>query len=408
MHHRAHSRRHPAVRLFAVAGLAVLLTTVGCSSSTPTASGPGGTGAGTTAAPSGYPLDDTLKLNQIQSIGSHNSYHLRSPKAFRDALEKVIPGITAFWDYEQPTLDKQFDIGVRQIELDVHLDPDGRYATRHAMPIAGLPAEGPAELKKPGLKVFHIQEIDFDTNCLTFVACLETVERWSDANPGHVPIMILVEAKDDVIPDPFNMNFSQPVKFDKAGLDAIDAEIRSVFDDEQMITPDQVRGTHETLEKAVLAGNWPTLRASRGKVMFGLDNGGLRKEYAEGHPSLQGRVMFVDGTPGEPETAFVKRNDAIEKTPGEIADLVKKGYVVRTRSDADAKEAKANDMNTAKAAIDSGANWISTDFPVPDPSVSATYEVKLPGGTPSRCNPTNAPPECKPSDIENPAYLRSR
>jgi hypothetical protein len=379
-----------------------------CSSSTTTTPGADRVPAETTPVP-GYPMDDTIRINQIQALGTHNSYHRRAPKEFRDALEKVIPGITKFWDYEQPTLDEQFDEGVRQIELDVHLDPDGRYATRHALPIAGLPADAPAEMKQPGLKVFHIQEVDYDTNCLTFIACLRTVKQWSDAHPGHVPIMILVEAKADKVPDPFNMNFTQPVDFDTAGLESIDAEIRTVFGEDQMVTPDDVRGRHTTLEQAVLAGGWPTLGASRGEVMFILDNSDYTELYTAGHPSLEGRAMFTNAEPGQPDAAFVQMNDSSTKDKqDEIEALVKKGYVVRTRADADAEEARNNDTSTATAAIASGAQWVSTDFPVPDPSVSATYSVTIPGGTPARCNPWNAPAGCQPTDIENPAYLTRR
>lgn len=368
----------------------------------------GASNAGTPKPTSGYPMDDTLKLNQIQVLGSHNSYHQRTPKALRDAIDKVVPGVTVAWDYEHPPLDEQFSTqGVRQIELDVHLDPDGRYATRHALPLANLPADGPAELKQPGLKVFHIQELDFASSCNTFVACLKTVKTWSDANPGHVPLMILVELKADKIPDPFNMNFSQPVDWDKAGVEQVEQEIRQVFDETSMITPDQVRGTHKTLEEAVLAGGWPTLGASRGKVLFALDNDDLSKVYAEGHPSLEGRAAFTNATPGQPDAAFVKRNDAA-KDGAEITELVKKGYVVRTLVDGDPKTAMANDRTKADAALPSGAQWVSTDYPVADPAVSATYVVTIPGGTPGRCNPVNAPAPCQPTDIENPAHLSTK
>jgi hypothetical protein len=171
-----------------------------------------------------------------------------------------------------------------------------------------------------------------------------------------------------------------------------------------MITPDQVRGSHKTLEEAVLAGDWPTLGASRGKVLFALDNDDLSKVYAEGHPSLEGRAAFTNATPGQPDAAFVKRNSAV-KDAAEITDLVKKGYVVRTLVDGDPKTAMANDRTAADAALPSGAQWISTDYPVPDPAVSATYVVKIDGGTPGRCNPVNAPASCKPADIESPDHL---
>ena len=38
--------------------------------------------------------------------------------------------------------------------------------------------------------------------------------------------------------------------------------------------PDDVRGSRATLEEAVLQDGWPTLRESRGKILFTLDNGG--------------------------------------------------------------------------------------------------------------------------------------
>lgn len=399
------------VRSFVAPACALLLAALaGCASSSP-ASTSGGASNDGTAAPAHYPMDDTLKLNQLQALGSHNSYHQLTPKAFRDALDAYLKShVTQAWEYDHPPLDQQFaNQGVRQIELDVHLDPDGRFATRRALPMAQLPAEsGIPELAQPGtLKVFHEQEIDFASNCPTFVSCLQTVKKWSDANPGHAPIMILVEAKDDQIPDPLNMNFAKSIPFDKTGLDQIDTEIKSVFADGDLITPDKVRGSHATLEESVLAGGWPTLGASRGKVLFCLDNGGLKTQYADGHKSLQGRVMFSNAEPGEPEAAFVERNEAKDKQ-AEITDLVKKGYIVRTRSDGDTKEARTNDTSSRDAAIASGAQWVSTDYAVADPAMGTEFKVTIPGGTPARCNPVNAPPACKASDIENPAYLSTR
>jgi hypothetical protein len=402
--------------LIAVAG-ALLVAATACSSTTGTtgtnnpngSAAPGGTAGGgsggTAKAPSladEYPRDDTIKLNQIQVLGSHNSYHLRTPQALRDKIDETLGSpVSDAWNYEHTPLDVQFSKeGVRQIEIDVHLDPDGRFAVRHALPSLGLPADAPAEMKQPGLKVFHLPEIDFASTCNTFVGCLETVKTWSDANPGHVPIMILVEAKDDQIPDVLKMGFVTSVPFDKAGLDSIDAEIRTVFDEASTITPDQVRGSHATLEEAVLAGGWPTLGASRGKVMFVLDNGDLRDEYADGHPSLAGRAMFSNAKPGEPEAAFVQQSASKPENAATITDLVKKGYVVRVLVDGDPKVARANDLTEATRAIEAGAQWVSTDYAVADPTVSATYQVKLPDGTLARCNPINAPKDCKPTDIE--------
>jgi len=422
----AHPRRRDGghgvrTALLGTAAVLIVLATA-CSSSTSTtpngagSNGTAGAGAtGTSSAPGStrpaiadaYPLDDTLKLNQIQTIGSHNSYHVRTPKALRDKVDETLGSpVSEAWDYEHTPLDVQFtNEGVRQIELDLHIDPDGRFAVRHALPALGLPADAPAEMKEPGLKVFHLPEVDYASNCNTFVGCLTTVKKWSDAHAGHVPIMILIEGKSETIPDVLKMGFAASVPFDKAGLDAIDVDIRRVFDDSSMIVPDQVRGSHASLEAAVLAGGWPTLGESRGKVMFVLDNEELRASYADGHPSLQGRVMFTDAEPGEPEAAFVQQSASKIENAVTITDLVKKGYVVRVLVDGDPSTAKANDLTEATRAIEAGAQWISTDYAVPDPTMSATFRVALPGGTPARCNPITAPPDCKPADIERPSAL---
>lgn len=403
--------RHLVVIAAALAALSLVAacsTTSSTSSGTPGSTAPAGTGSGS-APPPGYPNDGTLKLNQIQMLGTHNSYHLRTPQALRDKIETVIPGLTESWNYQLDPLDKQLAQGVRQFEIDVHLDPDNRFATHSLMKLAGLPDDTPAEMKQPGLKVFHIQDLDFASSCLTFKSCLTTINTWSDANPGHAPILVLVEAKADPIPetplpDQPEIKLAQSVKWDASNLGQIDEEIKAVVKADKMITPDQVRGSYPTLEAAALANNWPTLGQSRGKLLFALDNDDLRTAYAEGHPSLQGRVMFTDGDPGTPESAYIGQNNAASP-PGKVDELVKKGYVVRTLPDPDDVMIGKTDTERRDVSIKSGANWLSTNYPVPDPSVGVTYTVTVPGGTPGRCNPVTAPPSCKPSDIEDPALL---
>ena len=383
-------------------------TSSGGSSSPGDSSGSSGTaaGGGRSGIEAAYPDDGTLRMNQIQVLGSHNSYHVAPPKAFADKLNGLIPGLTTAWEYTHDPLPVQLaDQGVRQVEIDVFADPQGgHYSTRHAYAYAGLGGDAPAEMQDPGLKVFHIQELDVQSTCPTFARCLRQVKTWSDANPGHAPIMILVEAKDGPIPDPLNLGFVTPLPIDAAALDEIDRTIQSVFPEDQVITPDDVRGSAATLEQAVLTTGWPTMGQARGKVLFALDNEDLRQPYAAGHPSLQGRVLFTSATPGEPEAAFIKRNDAVADQ-AEITELVRKGYLVRTRADGDTKEARTNDRTAADAALASGAQYVSTDYMVPDPALSP-FQVTIPGGTPGRCNPVNAPAGCTSSDVENPDALR--
>ena len=156
---------------------------------------------------------------------------------------------------------------------------------------------------------------------------------------------------------------------------------------------EHVRGDFATLELAVLTRGWPRLSEARGKIMFALDNtGGARGIYIAGHPSLQGRVLFTDSPAGTPEAAFMKRNDPLAN-PGDIESLVKQGYMVRTRADADTVQSRNNDTTQRDAALSSGAQFISTDYPVPNLDFS-DYQVTLPGGGIARCNPVS-PGNCQ-------------
>lgn len=338
---------------------------------------------------------DDILMNQLQYLGTHNSYHIRPRQDLFDLLLLFIPDVAPTLEYTHAPLTYQFEtLGIRQIELDIFHDPEGGlYAEHQGRTLFGEDAaSGIAALDEPGLKVLHVQEIDYETTCYTFVSCLREIKAWSDGNPDHLPITVLVEAKDEAIPDPLSLNFAIPVEFDLDALNRIDAEIRSVFPDSQLILPDNVRGDFATLELAVQRRGWPPLSEARGKILFALDNtGDIRDNYIAGHTSLEGRVLFTDSPAGTPEAAFMKRNDPLAN-PGEIEDLVKQGYLVRTRADADTVQARNGDTTRRDAALASGAHFISTDYPEPDPNFS-DYSVAIPGGGIARCNPVS-PGDC--------------
>lgn len=71
-----------------------------------------------------------------------------------------------------------------------------------------------------------------------------------------------------------------------------------------------VRGHYDTLNEAVLAGKWPTLADARGKVIFLMDQHPVGPIYLAGHPSLRGGLHFTNAEPGQPDAAFIERNDA--------------------------------------------------------------------------------------------------
>ncbi len=341
-----------------------------------------------------------VHLNEIQVLGSHNSFHIRPLEPLWTALLNFIY-IFYQIDYTHIPLDQQYETqGIRQIELDVWADPQGGlYATRNIMKEVDLPtASGVPQLDDPGYKVIHIADVDFQSTCFTLRECLEITKSWSDAHPGHLPIAVLIEMHDDATPDFFQDGFVTPVPIDSTQFDALDAEILSVLPREKLLTPDDVRRDFPTLEDAVLQYGWPTLGESRGKIMFLLDNGGhYRADYLAGHPSLAGRILFTSAGPGNDDAAFIKLNSS--KTDP-IAARVADGYVIRTRADADTEEARHNDTTTRDAAIASGAQWVSTDYPVPNPDFGTGYFVEIPDGHPARCNPITAPAGCRSTALE--------
>ena len=358
--------------------------------------------SGGTAAPAATVegLDDTLRLNEIQAIGSHNSYHLAPREPLASTIRLIDPGGADQLEYSHSPLPDQFGTEfVRQIELDVFADPaGGTYATPVGGAINGLDPASRPEMLQPGMKVLHIQDFDYETTCTTLVRCLAQMKAWSDSNPTHAPIAVLIEAKDEAIPDPGGFGFVTPDPFTAARLDELDAEIRSVLPATDLITPDDVRGAAATLEDAVLSTGWPTLADSQGKFIFMLDNGGaIRDRYRSGHPSLTGRVLFVSSPPGEDDAAFVKRNDPLGPNTAEIQALVTAGYVVRTRADEPTFQARSGDTTQRDAALASGAQWVSTDYPVQNRALNqfgSDYYAALPEGNPIRCNPINAPDDC--------------
>lgn len=149
-------------------------------------------------------IDANLKLNDIQTVGTHNSYKQRiSPKLYAMVLKASPKAIEI--DYTHPNLTEELDDGARGLEIDVAYDPKGGlYAHPLGAKMSGEPApEGhEAVMMKPGYKVLHIQDIDFRSSCWTFVECLTVIRNWSKAHPGHTPISITMNAKDGKSPVP--------------------------------------------------------------------------------------------------------------------------------------------------------------------------------------------------------------
>jgi len=347
---------------------------------------------------------DRVRINQVTVVGTHNSYHLRAHPSLLKLVGQRSPETAQGLDYSHRPLPEQLSrLGIRQIELDCFADPKGGlYANPRgpkqvaALGLPPVPNHDPTErLRAPGFKVMHVQDVDYFSSVLTLVEGLQQVRAWSERHPRHFPIFILLELKEDQ-PDPA---LTRPMPFGEAELDALEAEILSVLPREKVLTPDDVRGRAATLPVALRQHGWPTLKVARGKIIFGLDNEGpVRDLYLQRHPALAGRLAFVSVPPSHPAAAWMKDNDAVEDFD-RIQGLVKAGFLVRTRADADTVEARTNDTRRRDKALTSGAQFISTDYPEANPAFSA-YAVRFDDGVVVRTNPVNGDPSLRGVDLE--------
>ncbi len=316
----------------------------------------------------GYPLDDKLRLNHLQMKGTHNSYHIQPENPQADE-----------WRYTHlPLADQLEKQGVRQFELDVHYHSDeGRF------------------------HVYHLPTLDDRSTCALFTDCLTQLLTWSNAHPGHHPLFVYIEPKDDIDADADKII---------GHFDELDAEILKVWPRDRVLTPDDLQGSHPTLREAVLAEAWPTLGEMRGKIVFDLLTedrapGETHYDYTHGLKDLHGRTMFVTAQVTDPYAAVLKLDDPVGDAQA-IKDAVSQGFIVRTYPGDPIVNGHATSRAQMDAAEASPAHMLSSDYPVP--GIVADYFLDLSGGTPSRCNPSVAPPDCTSDAIEGPTHLQAR
>lgn len=324
--------------------LCALLVSVGC------ARAPSlemfGLSAHQTLSPSSW-SDGNLSLAHLQLKGSHNSYH-RAP---RFALSRQ-------WRSSQAPLDVQLDSqGVRQLELDVRYD-SGQ------------------------LLVGHLPIVDGRTSCRTFRSCLLLIKSWSKKRPGHLPVFVFIEAKDDLAPSRLD-----------GRLDAIETEIAATFPRSSLLSPADVARPGLSLRDSVQANGWPSLAEARGRVAFVLfGHYRHRAAYWAAHQGGRDGLMFVVAKAHEsnrPEAAVLMIDDPIRD--GALIDRASRaGFLVRTRAD----KGLVRDTARRDAALRSGAHFVSTDFADPQAGWLDIGER-----TPVRCNPISAPTQCRSHEV---------
>ena len=321
-------------------------------------------------------MDANLRLDQIQVVGTAESYKQKPDSAVMGLIRMGGKKDAEALDFGLPSLDTQLDQDVRALSFDVAYDPKGGLFKSPAgagMAMDLLPADYTSAMAKPGFKVIHVLDVDYRSSCLALSDCLRQVAAWSKAHPRHLPIVITLKTNDAKTPMP---GATRPLPCDEVAMNALEGEIRAAFTPDQIITPEQIQGGHATLREAVLAHAWPKLGAARGKVIFVLDDSATKaKAYQGARKSLEGRAMFVAADENAPLAAFLSIPDPVKDT-ARIQAAVRAGFIVTTRADEETREARANDTARRDAAFASGAEIVETDFVTADPAIGS-YRVSL-------------------------------
>jgi hypothetical protein len=327
---------------------------------------------------------NALALNEYQILGSHNSYRLATDPDIMDYINQSTAMLPEdfdplSWDYSHaPVLEQLNNYGIRSLELDLYRDPNGAlFYNRKGNALVGRNIEsGISALKDPGLKILHYADFDFNTEYYSFKSIMNELIKWSDSNPTHLPLYILLEAKEDnpasVLP---NMNLTSVFDFRNGAVEEIEDELIELFGSRtnKLIRPDDIIIANKTLKESIENKAWPPLKTSRGKFVFILL---AEDEVIESYVavnSLKGRMMFVFTDPNKDEAAFLNITDPIRQYKN-IQDYVGKGYIVRTQADSDTYEERSGDYTRMIHAFESGAQIICTDYYRADPRSQSSVD----------------------------------
>jgi len=278
-------------------------------------------------------VPEETPIDRLQFIASHNSYVLEPTGLQLFVIDLVEPGTAATLRYGHEDLTTQLEHGVRAFELDPR--NTGRRFTNSHVPLVANRSNAP----------------DFEL-------ALRELDLWSDAHPGHAPIFVQLELKEDYrFLDPFSG------AWDVEAVERLDEVVGDALG-EKLITPEAVAAR----------GGWPTLAEARGRFLVYTDNNSDAAFEALG---TGGSSVFVGREDGS--AAFAIRNDPRDD---DIAFLAATGVIVRTRADADL----TTEGGGREAALGSGANLITTDFPPGEPGPGG-YIVRFDGGATVRLRP---------------------
>ncbi len=284
-------------------------------------------------------LESGVKFNEVAFIGTHNSYQIYPTEEYRrlyNTLGYMTFGIvnTEKANFNMDTLTNQFELGVRNVEIDIEVVSEGGEVS---------------------FAVSHDPVLDNTSSCYDFALALEEIKLWSDNNPGHLPISVLIEPKDGVLP----VHNMKKLSLDYARF--LDKLLREKLGD-SLLTPKEVIGDYSSFKEMRENDGWPFLKDMLGKVIVILHPSDVSEAYVAEDESIKTQAMF-------PMVRYKERNysyasfmldNKTEEALGHQEETVEKlNLIVRTRADKypSFSEERYEKMQSCKSQI------ITTDFP---------------------------------------------
>ena len=301
-------------------------------------------------------LDAGIKFNEISFIATHNSYQTPSTKEYKKIfsnLDKLTFGLvngskTDFWS---ESLTDQLNCGIRSLEMDVEVfDRNGEIS----------------------FTCMHSPNFDMTTSCYDFSLGLKEIAMWSDNNPNHLPVTIIVEPKQTFLP----MKDMKALNVDYAK--ELDKMLRETLG-EKLFTPADMLRDFGSFGEMRAADDWCEVKDMLGKVLILLHEGNVTENYINIDPSIKSQAMFPMLRPKDAErdcTSFILCNKPEELL--EINDYIikEKKIIVRTRTDKFTEVTQSRLENAMK----SDAHIVSTDFPIRTDLTPDSYVVTFNNG----------------------------
>lgn len=294
-------------------------------------------------------LESGIKFNEMRFIATHNSYQSEATDATKnlyrnlsDVTFGLLPEDKA--EFRSETLTDQFNSGVRSIEMDIEtFDRDGEIS----------------------FTCMHAPYIEMTTTCYDFSLALKEIAMWSDNNPNHLPITVIIEPKTVILAleDMKGFNYDYALE--------LDTLLREALGD-KLFTPADMLRDYESFGEMRADDGWCEVRNMLGKVLILLHDCGVTQEYIDADTSLRTQAMFPMLREGDAEkdyASFILSNNPTKLLKTQDYIIGEQKLIVRTRADSFGSVSEKKAENT----LNCNAHIVSTDYPPRTDNTAESY-----------------------------------